>query len=177
MAGDYERLGGGVKFFKHEADPSLEFCFPVPLCDQPQRPLFQRYVCLRSYIADFKLGEVRGTTTRIHTLDGIPTGTLWQHDEEDDDFKRAKTGPMANRPCIELIEILATVIPKREAVVWDVDEVLDEESLGRNTESRVLQWAYNVLWIIRDGDMAYREATGIVDHEIWDAARERPESC
>lgn len=170
LARDYERLGGEVSFFKHEDDPSLEFCFPVPLCDQPQRPTLRRYLHFDTCLARCKLGEVRGTMTRIHRLDGTPMGTLWQHDEEDDDFKLATTGPMADRPVIELIQMIGSFVPKRESVTWDVDEVLEGHSLHNNTEARAFELVWHVLWIQWDGNIAYRKATGVVDDEIWDAS-------
>lgn len=169
LAKDYGRLGGEISFFKHEDDPGLEFCFPVPLCDQPQRPLLRRYLHFDTRIARCKLGEVRGTMTRTYRLDGTPMGTLWQHDEEDVDFKLATAGPMDDRPVIELIQMMGSFIPKREAVAWDADEVLEGSSLHNNTEACAFELVWHVLWIQQDGNIAYRKATGIVDDEIWDA--------
>lgn len=169
LAKEYERLGE-VSFFSHAWDQDLEFCFPVPLSAEPQPPRLQRYIHFPTESARFKLGEVRGTMTRIHNLQGGPVGTLWQHDEEDEDFVRATTGELSDRPSIELIQIIGCSYPKSEAVTWEVEDYARDDYLEGLVEPKAFESVQNVIWIGRVGDLAFRKATGVVDDELWDAS-------
>lgn len=122
----------------------------------------------------FKLGEIRGPMTRIHTLSGEPAGTLWQHDEDDEGFLQATTGPLAERPSIELIMILGCSYPKSEAEIWDTDELLRDEYLEGKAERAAFEIVANVLWIERAENVAYRKASGVVYARTWYDAPLRP---
>ena len=170
LAQDYLVLGE-VSIYQHESDQSVDFCFPVDLEEEPEsiEPRTEKYLHFTTNSANFRLGEVRGIMTRVHTLDGRPAGTLWQHDEADEDFVCATSGPLQYRRSVELVGIMSCLIPKTDSIVWDVDEIAAPESLRDDSPIASFEDIQNVMWIQWIGGIAYRKATGVVKEEIWES--------
>lgn len=156
-------------FFTHELDRSVDFCFPVRVCDELQPPRTAELLHFRTSSGRFTLGETRRCMTRIHTLDGAAAGTLWQHDEADKDYVRAMGGPLSDRLSIELVAILGCIIPKDNGVIWDASDISVRDFVDNDTEPSRTEEVYNVMWIERDkGGIAHRKATGEVKRQVWE---------
>lgn len=159
-----------VSFFQHSADPAAEFWFPVPENPTFVPPRTSKTLHFETTSGRFRLGETRRSMTRIHTLDSSPAGTLWQHDEDDEEFLYATSGPLEARRPIELVAVLGCTIPRDDLVIWDPSEVSMPKFEGYHGRVPRTEVVYNVMWIHREGKKSYRKATGVVSRSVWDAA-------
>ncbi len=156
--------------FRHQSERSIQFCIPVALSTSMAPARVTKLLSFRTTAGEFKLGATRTSMTRIHTMDGRPAGTLWQHDESDPAYIRATTGVMDDRRSIELIAILGCTTPRQHDLIWDMTDIsaltnYDELNAMPRTED-----VYNVMWIARnENDVAYRKGTGVVQREAWEA--------
>ena len=116
-------LPPGEVFFKHVSEENIRFCFPVSLSTSLTLSHIPNLLNFRTTAGTFKLGEVRRSVTRIHTMQGAPAGVLWQHDENDDDFLSATAGPIDDRSSIELIAILGCTILRESNPFWEMPDV------------------------------------------------------
>jgi hypothetical protein len=185
---------GAEKFpyFTHASDPYLKFCFPTPFSTAETCtgepgcvhcfPHITDKIRFRGMVGQFKLGMARQMTTQIITFDGLDAGTLWHHDENDEDYKEALR---SDGPAVELAAIIGCVVARDDVdTSWaepppatvalggtrpvpSSDHGHDRDQRPRKRSERMRQ-VYNVLWIQRRGDVAYRKGSGEVHREVWD---------
>ena len=161
--------------FRHNSERTIHFCIPVALSTSITPARLINLLSFRTKAGKFKLGATRKSVTRIHTMDGRPAGTLWQHNENDSAYIGATTGVIENRTSIELIAILGCTTPRQLDLIWDMPDIsaltnFDELNVMPRTED-----IYNVMWIARDENkVAYRKGTGVILREVWEV--EAPDS-
>lgn len=160
-----------VCFFRHETERSAEFWFPVPHSPALQAPRTPGILQFDTTSAQFRLGETRRSMTRIYALDGTHAGTLWQHDEDDEDFLQATCGAIGIRAPIEFVAILGCTIPTEELVIWDQIALSTPKAYDKQARSPRTEDVYNVMWVRRQGAISYRKATGEILRHIWDRSK------
>lgn len=154
-----------IPYFIHPSDASQQFWFPTPVSNRHWAPLSIDKVNFRGMVGQFRLGQVRRYMTQILTLDGTHAGTLWQHDEDDAEYKKALIDDMP----IDLVAIIGCVVANDDHSWWDLPQAsLENLSMENLQEPERTRQVYNVLWINRDGEVAYRKGSGEVDRFIWD---------
>lgn len=167
---DWGLKSGEAVVFEHDSEENIKFCFPIQLSTSVAPSRVTNLLSLRTTSGNFKLGETRRSVARIYTLDLMPAGTMWQHDENDSDFLRATTGSMEDRGTIELIAILGCLTPKEQDFIWEMPDMSVLTEFNKLDEQPKTEDIYNVMWIARDSKgTAYRKGTGIVLREVWEA--------
>lgn len=159
-----------VLYYKHDADPSAGFWFPVPDATTFVPPRTFKTLHFETMSGRFKLGETRRSMSRIHTLNGSPAGTLWQHHEDDEEFLYATSGSLEARRPIELVAILGCTLPKDDLVIWDQSELSTPKSKALHGIVPRTEDVYNVMWIHREGETSYRKATGVIRRSVWESS-------
>lgn len=98
-----------IPYFTHRLDTSHKFWFPTPVSNRYWAPLSIDKVSFWGImLGQFRLGQVRRYRMQILTLDGTHGGTLWQHDEDDTEYKKALNSGVS----IDLVAIIGCVVAK-----------------------------------------------------------------
>lgn len=79
---------------------------------------------------------------------------------------------------IDLVAIIGCVVAKDEHSWWDPPQApLETLSMEDLQEPERTQQVYNVLWINREREVAYRKGNGEVDRFIWDKVASEGETA
>ncbi|KAL7897578.1 heterokaryon incompatibility protein domain-containing protein [Trichoderma sp. SZMC 28014] len=147
--------------FENVSEPKndIRFCFPIQLSTSMVPARNTNLLTFRTTSGHFKLGEIRSSAARIHTMNDRPAGTLWQNDDND----------LEEGISIELIAILGCTTPRESDFMWEIPDISTLTDFNNLIKLPRTEDIYNVMWIIRDdNDIAFRKGTGIILREVWE---------
>jgi hypothetical protein len=137
--------------FSLSREPSLLFC-------KTQSATFQIRECL--YETDFEIDLFAGPWYHIRNASGQWSGILRLHHKEDAEDSVGKS--------VELVAISTGYAPEEEPKnsIFGLLEWSVKERPKHGSEYHY----YNVLWIERSGDIAYRKAIGRIEKAAWEGS-------
>ncbi|CAG7561106.1 unnamed protein product [Fusarium equiseti] len=158
-------------FYKHEAFPSLEFWYPIPV-PQPEQvvsPVVSPYISSTSQRAWLFCDQKPWKALEGYPLlslrqpDGTWAGALRPHDDLDISGLRLQD---PNEP-VELVEIAGGYCSETELSI-------DEKSHPERPKSSHWYEYYTVMWVKWVEGIAYRRGLGRVHRACWEAQRGDP---
>lgn len=168
------------RVFRHDSIPDIEFIHPVPI---PLRPLTPAREIWDSYL---KFRTSRSFLSSGPLLNAIPQGVAWSNVSDDfvpkclaftltdesgrwagmiySNFSDREAVILGQQCEIIIISGGNARIDKNGQVKWWLEEWKCIDDL----QDCDLYEFYNILWIERDGDIAFRKASGRVWKKAWD---------